>query len=182
MRSGNKHSWLSGTCRVVTVVAAILFAAGPASSQPEPPLGKFPAGFEVTSQSVSPTRISIEGKKPHNIKSCINVDPDIHIGYSWSAMSAAASEMIAKSMGSREEAPSRVMGVETKTVSRERVKNGTLVVKKLTMPQVGTSCEEWITYSGTWSGVAGDGLLVISVSNGAGAKESIKGWIVSLLP
>jgi hypothetical protein len=38
----------------------------------------------------------------------------------------------------------------------------------------------WITYKGTWVGVASDGPLVVSVSNVPGSKENIKGWVEAM--
>ncbi len=174
-------SFLTGMNTLILVVAT-WFIAGSASSQTEPPVGKLPKGFTVASKSVSPAQVSFEANKPHNMKSCMQTDPDIHISYSWRAMPEASAKMIAASMARQTESSSAGTGSKTQSTAKKQIKNGTLVLTKSTTPQIGTSCNEWVTYGGSWSGVSDNGLLVISVKNGAGAEENIKAWIESLVP
>ena len=167
--------------RMLKVVFAVSLIAVAANSQPEPPLGRLPPGFEVSNKMIYPTQISIEAKKPHNAKACIFVDPDIHLGYGWTAMTEAAAQMVAAGMVSQEQESSDIGGLKTQPDGKEQWKNGTLMFTKYSRLQIGTHCPAWITYKGTWVGVASGGLLVVSVSNVPGSKENIKGWIEAML-
>ncbi len=164
---------------IVAFVACFIFLA--VNSQPEPPLTKLPPGFVVSTKMIYPTQISIEAMKPHNAKSCIFVDPDIHLAYSWTAMTEAAAQMVAAGMITQEQESSDIGGLKTQPDGKEQFENGTLVFTKSARLQIGTHCPAWITYKGTWVGVASDGLLAVSVSNVPGSKENIKGWVEAML-
>ncbi len=149
--------------------------------QPEPPLAKLPPGFVVGTKMNYPTQVGFEAKKPHNAKSCIFVDPDIHLGYSWTAMTDAAAQMSIAAMIKQEQEPSDIGGLKTEPDGKEQLKNGTLLLTKSSRLQIGTKCPAWITYKGVWVGAAGGGLLMISISNVPGSKDQIKGWIAAML-
>ena len=152
------------------------------SSKPDLPTGRFPSGFKVGTTIDTPVQVSIEAKKANTVKACINVDPDIHFAYSWTGMPDSAAGMVAQSMIAQEEETSDIAGIKTEPIGKEGLKYGTLIFKKTTTPQIGLNCPPWITYAGTWAAPVSGGVLIISVSNVAGSKDAIKGWIEGLIP
>ena len=150
-------------------------------AQPESPVDKVPDGFKVTTNMAYPTLVGIEATKPNTVKSCIDADPDIHLGYSWTAMTDQAADMLMKGQIAQEEQSSDNMGVKTEAIGKEDFKGGVLIYKKTTAVQVGTDCPDWVTYSGIWVGKYAAGYLAVGVSNLAGSQAPIKGWIAPLL-
>ncbi len=163
------------------LAVGVCLASLAAGSQPEPPLAKLPPGFVVGTKMIYPNQVGFDAKKPHNAKSCINVDPDIHLGYSWTAMTQAAAQMSMTAMINQEQESSDIGGLKTQPDGKEPFENGTLLWTKSSRLQIGTNCPAWVTYRGTWVGVVSDGLLMISVSNVPKSKDQIKGWIGAML-
>ena len=181
MGSLKKSSGFIGRVGLALVVAVGL-ASVPTRSKPDIPTGKIPSGFKVVTKVDTPVQISVAADKPNSVKACVYVDPDIHLAYSWTGMADSAAEMVAKSMIAQEEQSSDVSGIKTVPIGKEGLKNGTLIFKKTSMKQTETNCPDWVTYTGTWAAPVGDGVLIISVSNVAGSKDAVKGWIEAMIP
>lgn len=177
-RATNRRRVLGWSSAALAAVACCVSLR--TTSKPELPVARIPAGFTVNHKTDSSAMVNVEASKPHGVKACIHVDPDIHLAYSWTAMVESAAPMVIQGLIQQEQETSTVGMMKTEPAGQEGLEGGTLLYKKTTLPQIGTSCPPWVTYAGTWAGKYGDGVLIVSVSNVPNSKESIKGLIYAM--
>ena len=178
-RTANRRGVLGWSGAALAAVACCVSLS--TTSKPDLPVARIPAGFTVNHKADSAAMVNVAASKPHGVKACIYVDPDIHLGYGWAAMAESAAQTVIQGLIRQEQETSTVGGIKTEPAGQEGLDGGTLLYKKTTLPQIGTSCPPWVTYTGTWAGTCGDGVLIVSVGNVPNSKESIKGLIDAMV-